>query len=101
MTGIEYWSPLDKKELNVDFGLIGRCTEDLPKRRVFFFWGIHGMGTVAGVHSSLSSDISRDIVHKMGNEDFSAIVQAPFSENREIGKVTLVAPPYCCQINRK
>ncbi|MFC2146856.1 hypothetical protein ACFLRT_05785 [Acidobacteriota bacterium] len=99
--GVEYWSPKDKKKEDIDFGLIGRCTEDNPHRRVFFFWGIHGIGTIAAVQSSIKQDTIKNITQSIGKEDFSVIIQAPFSKDYEIGKVTLITNPSCCYLKQR
>lgn len=98
---VKYWSPKDTKKENTYFGLIGRCTEDNPHRRVFFFWGIHGIGTIAAVQSSIKTDTIKNINHRIGKEDFSVIIRAPFSKDYEIGKVTLITNPSCCYLKQR
>lgn len=59
-------------------------------------------GIIGAVQSSIKPDTIKDITHRIGkNEDFSVIIQAPFTKDYEIGKVTLISNPSYCYLKQR
>ena len=88
-------SPMDLEgEEKIDIGLVRRFTEDAPRRRVFCFWGIHGIGTLGAAEFSLQAADLRKIHEDAGAEDFEILVEVHFASSREVLRVAPLTPPW-------
>ena len=74
-------------------GLIARYTSRNPNRRIYFFWGIHGVGTLAAVKFVMNQKRLKEISNSIKDEDFAMLVQASFESGVEVGEPEPLTPP--------
>jgi hypothetical protein len=91
-TGIEYRSPTDKTGEKIDFALVARYTDN-NCRRIFLFWGIHGVGTLGAVKFIENKMNLNRLWREVASNDFSVLVQAPYLSPREVGEAKMLTHP--------
>jgi len=92
-TSTKYYSPSEFQDKKIDYGMVAKMTDDNPRRRIFLFWGIHGVGTLAALKFSIDGSNLKRIYRTNDCTNFAVLVKAPFRSRREIGEPEQVTVP--------
>lgn len=92
-SGLDYESPKDKTNRNVDIALIARVTDQMRAQKFFLFWGVHGFGTLGAVKFAVNQKKLMGMPKAIVGKNFAVLISAPFSSLREVGEPNLMTQP--------